>query len=528
MSLAGKQTPVIIGVGDIRNGSTKVEHAREPAELMLDAIHQALQDTGLTSIEELRLHIDSIDVVRTWTWPYGDLPGLLAARLSTQRPLKHQTYTENGGNQPAKILDEAARRISRGETKVTLVTGGEALASLTACSKEGVYPPPGWTAPDENFEIFSPSERRNRNPYSMGAPIQVYPLYENGFRAHRRQSSSDNNSESAQLYAGFSQVAAKHPFAWSYGKPPLGIDAIGNVSKANRMICYPYPLLMNAFNMVNMAAACVLTSTDFARKLGVPESKWIYALGGAGTKESDIFWERPNYYSSPAISRSIDEGLNVSGIKAEDVDVFDFYSCFPIVPKLACQHLKLDPRNPSKPITVLGGLTSFGGAGNNYSMHAVTELVRRLRDPSRQDKIALVLANGGVLSYQHVICLSRNPRNDGRSYPDKNPLPEKITDVPIPALTEHAEGEAIIETYTIEYNRDGSPAEGYIIGRLKDSNSRFLSVTADQDSLQQLAVLASSDEPIGKTGFVYVEDGPGIDLKDRKNLFIFGMRSTKL
>lgn len=37
-----------------------------------------------------------------------------------------------------------------------------------------------------------------------------------------------------------------------------------------------------------MAAACVLTSTDVARKLGIPESKWIYALGGAGTKESDV------------------------------------------------------------------------------------------------------------------------------------------------------------------------------------------------------------------------------------------------
>lgn len=43
--------------------------------------------------------------------------------------------------------------------------------------------------------------------------------------------------------------------------------------------------------------------------------------------------------------------------------------CFPIVPKLACHHIGLDLRHPSKPITVLGGLTSFGGAGNNYSMH---------------------------------------------------------------------------------------------------------------------------------------------------------------
>lgn len=44
-------------------------------------------------------------------------------------------------------------------------------------------------------------------------------------------------------------------------------------------------------------------------------------------------------------------------------------SCFPIVPKIACDHLGLPIVNPPKPFTLLGGLTSFGGAGNNYSMH---------------------------------------------------------------------------------------------------------------------------------------------------------------
>lgn len=43
---------------------------------------------------------------------------------------------------------------------------------------------------------------------------------------------------------------------------------------------------MNAFNTVNLAAACILTTTTFARELGIPESKWIYPLGGAGTSDS--------------------------------------------------------------------------------------------------------------------------------------------------------------------------------------------------------------------------------------------------
>jgi hypothetical protein len=46
-----------------------------------------------------------------------------------------------------------------------------------------------------------------------------------------------------------------------------------------------------------------------------------------------------------------------------------FSRCFPIVPKLAADHLHLSILHSEKPLTVLGGLTSFGGAGNNYSMH---------------------------------------------------------------------------------------------------------------------------------------------------------------
>lgn len=44
---------------------------------------------------------------------------------------------------------------------------------------------------------------------------------------------------------------------------------------------------MNAFNKVNLAASCILTSAAYATELGIPRSKWIYPLGGAGTQDSD-------------------------------------------------------------------------------------------------------------------------------------------------------------------------------------------------------------------------------------------------
>jgi hypothetical protein len=101
------------------------------------------------------------------------------------------------------------------------------------------------------------------------------------------------------------------------------------------------PLLMNAFNNINLAAAVLVTSTEVARHLGIAESKWIYPLGGAGTQDASYckfssrwsqtkltveVWERPNFYSSPSISKSLDASLAVSHLSKDQIDLFDFYS----------------------------------------------------------------------------------------------------------------------------------------------------------------------------------------------------------
>lgn len=128
--------PVVIGVGDVVNRSLKLEDAIEPSELILQAIQEALADAGLSKTDQTKLQasINSIAVVRTWTWPYPDLPGLLCSRLGISPT--HKEYTDHGGNQPGRIFDEAARRIAQNKCKVALVTGGEALAS---CKSSGAW-----------------------------------------------------------------------------------------------------------------------------------------------------------------------------------------------------------------------------------------------------------------------------------------------------------------------------------------------------------------------------------------------------
>jgi hypothetical protein len=132
---------------------------------------------------------------------------------------------------------------------------------VTACAAAKKLPPPGWEKPAQAVDsVFSPTNRELQNSTSfslsviegmgssrsadlgaihdIGAPIHVYPLFENGFRAHRHQTIKDNNSESAKLYSDFAKVAETNKYAWNYGKAATQ-DFIGTVSKKNRMICFP-------------------------------------------------------------------------------------------------------------------------------------------------------------------------------------------------------------------------------------------------------------------------------------------------
>lgn len=167
-------------------------------------------------------------------------------------------------------------------------------------------------------------------------------------------------------------------------------------------------------------------------------------------------------------------------------------------------------------------------------LQAITELVRRLRQGSARN--ALILANGGFLSYQHAICISTQPRRNQRAYPDSRALPSGSTGS-IPPIDLEAEGKAQVEvslsvshlhsqsrvsdvlissqTYTVEFGRDGSPQKAYVVGRLIGSNHRFLANHGNQVTLNRLA--SFSEEPIGKIGSVMPD--PSGEKGQRRNLF---------
>lgn len=121
--------PIIVGVGDVRNRSNKPEDAIEPSQMIIKAIRNAVADTGLGGAAEKQLlkDADSLRIIPPWTWVYNDLCSTIADGLGIAP--KHKEMPTHGGNQPALQCDEAARAISNRQSKVAILTGGEAMAS---------------------------------------------------------------------------------------------------------------------------------------------------------------------------------------------------------------------------------------------------------------------------------------------------------------------------------------------------------------------------------------------------------------
>lgn len=121
--------PVIIGVGEAKNPSTKCEDAIEPLDLMVQALNNAFHDADTPDCVATRLikDIDSLSVVASSTWPYDDLPTQVSRKLGVNP--KYKVYSGLTGNSSVELLDDTAQRIARGEADVGVIVGGEAFGS---------------------------------------------------------------------------------------------------------------------------------------------------------------------------------------------------------------------------------------------------------------------------------------------------------------------------------------------------------------------------------------------------------------
>ena len=485
-------TPILVGSAQyVDREPPSPETSLSPADMAALVARQALDNceagADMTdSVDVLavaRLFEHSVKDTVMWPNPFGNtnnMPMSVARRvgLSPQRLI----YAEVGGETPQRLVNQMCEAISRGEHRVVVLTGAEALATIRNAKRAGIEL--DWREEVAgDYEDLWPDlvmtndyERR----HGITFPIQVYALFEQVKRHSLGQDLASYRQSIGSLFEHFSRVAAENP----YSQFPVARSAaeIAALSEKNFPLCEPYGKWMVAQDAVNQGAAVVLTSVGHARDMGIDEKNWIYLLASADLDEN-LVSERPQLSTSPAQGRALHHTLDTAGVAVDEVDLIDLYSCFPIAVSSACEHLGL-PVDGTRSLTLTGGLPFFGGPGNNYSLHAIAEVVRQLR--GRNDGKALVAANGGYLSKHSVGLYGRRIDGEWSATPS---VPEIRADTI--EVTEVANGAGMIESYAATYAR-GEPAGGYIVGRLKENDVRFLAM-ADSNDPASTSLLFSED-----------------------------------
>ncbi|MFV0644278.1 MAG: acetyl-CoA acetyltransferase [Sphingomonadaceae bacterium] len=481
--------PIIVGTGQINDRPEIPTQGLDPVALMNAALRKAETDAGAALIKDAEM---LATVQQIGFREIHDSSEPLAEALDITPPARFQSEGPNGDS-PVLLLNEAANRIGAGEISIALIAGAEALrtAGALAAARKG-----------EKLDATRKAAQRRKPSYAQSyglvAPVDVYPLYENGMRAALGQSFAEAQEESGRIWELFSQVADSNANAWLH--KAVSSQEIITASEKNRPIAYPYNKLMVANSSVNQGAAFIVTSVGEARRRGIAEDKWIYVGNGAAAHEPNSPLMRATYNRSSSMEVSIRTALALNEITPDQLDMVELYSCFPCIPKLARRVIDwpLD-----KPATVFGGLTFGGGPIGNYMSHAIASMSDRLRI---NGGTGLLFANGGYATHNHSIVVSSAPIEAAafpRSYDFQAQADESRG--PVPELARDYTGPAAIESFTILYRRDGSPRKGVIVA-LTPAGKRTLAHIQGDDTAALARLTDPSAEPVGISGLIVSGD----------------------
>jgi acetyl-CoA C-acetyltransferase len=183
----------------------------------------------------------------------------------------------------------------------------------------------------------------------------------------------------------------------------------------------------------------------------------------------------------------LERALAMAGLGIGAIGPIDIYSCFPCAVSAIAEPLGL-PDDGSRTLTVTGGLPFFGGPGNEYSMHAIAEMVQRLRrDPQ---SFGLVTANGGMLSKHAAGIYSCQPGSVDWSRVETSIARERFARKPLCAKP--AAGRIV--SWTVHW-RAADPAQATALAET-DDGERFVACTAEGDLATVHAMLAA--DPTGR------------------------------
>lgn len=459
-----------------------------PVEMMAEAARIACDDSGVANIlnsldvlVSVGLTVDAAQVNTPVSGLYKNVPKTVANLLKVSP--KRLVYTQSGGNTPQRLVNHFASEIAAGQSETVLITGGEALNTMTRRFDHWsklLLPKGRWKdnpgGKPEQFGDTKPGNSRYEGHYDLDLPANGYPLFENALRIHYQRSHSDHRQSIGELFSKMTTVAEKNPYAWFQRQRTA--EELLNVSDSNRMISYPYTKQLTSMIRVNQSAAVILTSVAKAKSLGISRDKWVFLHGAADANDVWHMSERANFHSSPAMNAVAKSALSMANKNIDDMAFFDIYSCFPSAVQIACDEFGID-HNDVRGLTLTGGLPYFGGPGNNYGLHAIAEMINKARES--EGEFGLSNANGWYLTKHSVGVYSSQKPKQGL-----NMLPIKLNTEPQVSLCKNASGSATMETFTVIFDKLNQPKKSVLILRMENNERCIATSESDQQTLLSL------------------------------------------
>lgn len=472
------RTPILVGAGAVSQRIEDHTAAREPIELMIEALERAADDAGT---RDLLARASVIRAPKGFP-PYADPGRLVAQRFGADARTE---YAEIGILQTT-LLGRSARAIAAGEEDIALVMGGEGkFRDLRAkiAGTEPTYTDQGDAQPDTFLEPHEEIMSEPELVHGLAMPVNQYALIDNAMRFAEGKSLDEHRREIAEMWAGMSVVAADNPDAWN--RSPLTPDQVATPDAKNRMLAFPYTKRHNSFWNVDQAAGLILCAVEVARDLGIPEDRWLFPRAVADANHMVPLCERAELHRSYGFRMTGRRAFEIAGITAQDVSRRELYSCFPAAVRAQQREFGLDR---SLPVTVTGGMAFAGGPLNNFVLQAMVKMAHLLREAPGE--IGLVTAVSGLLTKQGVSLWSTDPGSRPFQFDDVTDEVAKALHR-IPCLGEYT-GKATIASATVLYEPTG-PRAAFICDT--PDGKRTIASTPEE----AVASVVAEEEVIGRT-----------------------------
>ena len=276
-----RSTPVLVGVGAVVQREDDAAAAKEPVELMIDALGRAGEDAGAPAL----LAEAGTVIVPKGIWSYPDPARIVADRFGAPRP-----HGAGRGRDPAAVAVHArgrphrrrrgrrgARRRRRGE--VPRAAGPDRGYDRARDTAGRDHAPTSGSTPTATSSAGSRSRR------GLAVPARQYAVIETALRRRDRHERRRAPAGARRAPVGVQPRRRGQPGRLGPHRPRP--PPTSHPSPANRIVALPYTKLHCSQWNVDLAAGHVLCSVETATRHGIPRDRWVFPVGRRRVEHDD-------------------------------------------------------------------------------------------------------------------------------------------------------------------------------------------------------------------------------------------------